>query len=232
MDPTQTPNCVVDERTCEPTFDIISATTAEETFTPEPGVLYYIQNLEKYFYILEGIDDERRYSFAITAIDDNDEESPSFNVPTNENYHLARADVPPGIARITAASADDEMLTLTINPVNYNIDGSPGEGVTNYAIYCFDENAFDENVLDRTDGINLSTKTPVFARSAATVGENIVLTREITDFDETTCGLDDPTDMAVFVVAGVRGTRIDPYPIAVTENAVSMGVDVNQNTLV
>ncbi|NQU79777.1 hypothetical protein HQ545_08480 [Candidatus Woesearchaeota archaeon] len=183
------PQCVVTETSCEKTYVLTTALAVED----DPGIdivsetLYKSTVDNKFFYLLSDLEDNHRYLFAITAVDNNDQESPSFNTPVTQQDSVD--DAPAGVANIVSITPGAESFSFEIDPVDYNIDGSPTEPVSQYRLYCFDNDAPLE--------IDLSQ-----VRSMATIGLNpsdepLIFSRPAGDFDVPGCALR-------FLVVGVK----------------------------
>jgi hypothetical protein len=202
FDPSQTPECNLgedyDDR-CVVGYRVPSMTDPEgELVEFEMNKLYFAQEDERFFYILDGIEDDRAYYFSIVAQDVNGQLSPSFNTPdTNER---SSADVDPGVGVITSIQPVGSDVVIDIQPITRDMTGQEMDSalINNYKVYCF-----GTSEAGGEDGfIDLSQRTPVYvAVDPAQPGR---LTVPSSDLSASLCGLTAPAE-ATFVVLGATG---------------------------
>ncbi|MBI4738624.1 hypothetical protein HY772_03545 [Candidatus Woesearchaeota archaeon] len=153
FDFTQEPQCIIQGQTCSVNYlsDILLL-----LISLEHNKLYYLSQSDpkKYVYLLDGLEDETRYFFAITATDAEDQESQTLTSVADEKVQPSHDDAPSALAEFSVAGEPTIGLTFSVTPVTKNIDGTElpdSSEVFQYKIYCFREN----------DGVyDLSTKVP------------------------------------------------------------------------
>ncbi|MBI5398734.1 hypothetical protein HZB03_04690 [Candidatus Woesearchaeota archaeon] len=178
FDFSQEPECIPQGQTCAVNYlsDILLL-----PISLEHNKLYYLPQStpKKYVYLLDGLEDETRYFFAVTATDAEDQESQTPTAAADEQVQSPHDDAPPALAEFSVIGDPATSLTFSITPVTKNIDGSelsdPSE-VFQYKIYCFreDEGVYDlsmkvpfktEVVVSSIDGASQEVKTEAIPKS-------------------------------------------------------------------
>jgi 3D (Asp-Asp-Asp) domain-containing protein len=191
------PNCSFEQLLCQRTYAISTATGGEQQATAalSEGVLYYSTVDNKFFYFLTNLKDDTQYFFAMTATGASGDESPSFSLPESQKKEDPKADVPPAIANILSSEISGDKVIIKISPISTNIDESPAEQITTFRIYCFEDGS---TALD-------TTLKESFYAEVRTIDENTLeLSRPLSDFTTTACGITKSPGVARLAVLGVR----------------------------
>ncbi|MBN1544070.1 hypothetical protein JW898_01255 [Candidatus Woesearchaeota archaeon] len=189
---------------------VYALTSVGEAPPPEmiyQDTLYYSGVDNKFFYILPGLENGKRYFFGITATDTNGDESPSFNIPEAAKNSPSVDDVPPGLASVQGLSLDGDQVRITIVPVTRNVDGSLMDSpATGYKLYCFESSAsgeFDLSSRERVAFLNAAVSDPSVP---------VELVVDADQFNVFSCGFVQSPQLAKVVVAGVKrvgGAEVD-----------------------
>lgn len=116
----------------------------EKTNAPlADGILYYLDNSERYFYVLR-LEEEGTYNVVVTAVDvdgnEIDNENPEQKIKLYDNMHYAEAKdrLAPGLVTPNAfkiGEGADQKIKITWHEPVFDIDGSALDVVEYYAIY-------------------------------------------------------------------------------------------------
>lgn len=105
----------------------------------EKNRLYHVLSRDRYFVLLDGINDSTDYYYGVFGIDEDGERSPETSKPTSKEQSVD--DLEPAIvdfiAKIIAEEDGSEKIQLSWIPPAKNIDGSERKDeLRNYKIYC------------------------------------------------------------------------------------------------
>ncbi|MFC1723827.1 3D domain-containing protein, partial [Nanoarchaeota archaeon] len=155
------PECKVSGTTCKRTYDIKTTvqTPVDRQELPESDpkqlelYLHYLshEDKQKFFIIIKGTEDEKQYTYAITASEPNGEESPSFSFP--KNPEKSKDDLPPALPGIGDPTILPGKIEIPVIAPTDNIDETKMDKkqIEIFRAYCFPDTISE---IDMTKAIN------------------------------------------------------------------------------